>query len=286
MNTGQVERWVVGHDLHFPKYDRPTFLSMLALMRDIRPHGFIFGGDQFDNAEISHHNKGKGLYKPRGSYKQNTDRFDADILRPIESVMAKGEMVWVTGNHDDWERQFIEEHPEFQGWMERPEALRLEQRGWEIIRLGHAKRLGQLNVIHGEILTGIGNQGGAFPSRKAVELYGSNVLAGHTHSPQSYTKVSPVEQKKKHCGWINPILGATNPDYLRNRPTAWLNGFSIVEVYNASGFFNCYPIIVINGRFAYARKVFDAQPLPKTTRPYLPPYMIPVQFGISSLRLN
>ena len=279
---GKVERWVIGHDLHFPKYDRPTFLSMLALMRDIRPHGFIFGGDQFDNAEISHHNKNKPLYQERGSYLKNTQRFDAEILRPLESIMGKGEKVYILGNHCDWERQFIEEHPELEGWMERPQALHLEQRGWEIIPLGHAKRLGQLNVIHGEILTGIGNQGGAFPSRKAVELYGSNVLAGHTHAPQSYTKISPVEQKKKHCGWINPILGATNPDYLRNRPTAWLNGFSIVELYTASGFFNLYPVVVLNGRFAYAGKVYEAQPLPK-----IEPYLIPaVRSGSPSLRLN
>ena len=82
--------------------------------------------------------------------------------------------------------------------------------GWEVIPLGHAKRLGQLNVIHGEILTGIGNQGGTFPSRKAVELYGGNILAGHTHSPQSNTKISSVEQKKKHSAglirsWAQPI---------------------------------------------------------------------------------
>src|ERR1700721_2870564 len=114
-----MERWVIGHDLHFPKYDRPTFLSMLALMRDIRPHGFIFGGDQFDNAEISHH--------------KNTQRFDAEILRPLESIMGKGEKVYILGNHCDWERQFIEEHPELEGWMERPQALHLEQRGCGMI---------------------------------------------------------------------------------------------------------------------------------------------------------
>jgi len=171
--------------------------------------------------------------------------------------MGKREKIWIIGNHDDWERQLIEEHPELEGWMERPEALRLEERGWEIIELGHAKRLGQLNVIHGEILTSLGNQGGAFPSRKAVELYGSNVLAGHTHSPQSFTKVSSVEQKKKHTSWINPILGAVNPDYLRNRPTAWLNGFTIVELYTAN-LFNCYPIFVFNGKFAYGGKIYGA----------------------------
>jgi hypothetical protein len=257
----KVERWVIGHDLHFPKYDRRTFLAMFALMRDIRPHGFIFGGDQFDNAEVSHHNKAKTIYHERGSYKRNTERFDAEILRPLESIIGKGEKVWIIGNHDDWERQLIEENPELEGWMERPLALDLEQRGWEIIQLGHTKRLGQLNVIHGEILTGLGGQGGVFPSRKAVELYGGNVLAGHTHSPQAFTKISPVEQKKKHGGWINPILGATNPDYLRNRPTAWLNGFAVVELYTASGMFNLYPIFVFNGKFAYGGTIYEAQPL-------------------------
>jgi len=255
----KVERWVVGHDLHFPRYDKPTFLAMLALMREIRPHGFIFGGDQCDNGEISHHNRNKPLYKERGSYKRNTERFDADIVKPIEAIMGDGEKVWVIGNHDFWETQLVEECPELEGWMERPQALHLEDRGWEIIPLGHAKRLGQLNVIHGEILTGIGNQGGAFPSKKAVELYAGNVLAGHTHSPQSYTRISPVEQKKKHTGWINGILGATNPDYLRNRPTGWLNGFTIVELYTASGFFNCYPVTVLNGKFAYGGKIYDAR---------------------------
>ena len=276
-----VQRWVVGHDLHFPQYDRPTFRAMLALMRDIRPHGFIFGGDQFDNAEISHHNSAKPIYKERGSYKSNLEHFDRDILKPIESIMRPGEMVWVIGNHDDWERQFIEEHPELEGWMERPAALRLEDRGWEIVELGHAKRLGKLNVIHGEILTGIGNQGGAFPSRKAVELYASNVLAGHTHAPQSYTKVSPIDQAKKWCGWIAPILGATNPDYIRNRPTAWANGFTIVELYTASGMFNLYSILVVNGKFAYGGKVYDAR---AAAVPKVEPWMIrPSQSGISSL---
>ena len=49
-------------------------------------------------------------------------------------------------------------------------------------------------------------------------------------SPQSFTMISPVEQKKKVLRLDESGPGATNPDYLRNRPTAWLNGFSIVEL--------------------------------------------------------
>lgn len=257
----EVKRYVVGADLHFPKVDYPTFNAMISFVADldVPVHGFIFQGDQFDNEEISHHNKSKPYYKEKASFKKNQDGFESKILEPLEAILdAKhvDERVWIQGNHDDWEFQFIEEHPELDGMLDRRTGLRLDIRGWEFVPLAHAKKLGELNVIHGEVLSGIGNQAGLYPSRKAVELYGSNVLAAHTHAPQSFAKVSPVEQKKKQMGWISPILGATNPSYLRNRPTAWVNGFTIVEVYK-KGLFNCYPIVVNQGVFAYGGKVYN-----------------------------
>ena len=248
--------WVCGYDLHFPKYDAPTFSGMLELIADVQPAGYIFGGDQFDNAEISHHNAKKPLYKPQGSYKRNEEKFDALILQPLEKYLPRNaERVWITGNHDDWEREFIESHPELEGCVERPTSLRLSSRRWEVIPIGRAKRLGHLNVIHGEVLTGIGNQAGVYPSRKAVDIYGDNVLAGHTHAPQSFAKISPVEQRKKHMGWISPILGCVNPTYLENRPTAWMNGFVVIELYD-NGMFNLYPVITFNGKFSYGGKIY------------------------------
>jgi hypothetical protein len=244
--------YVVAFDLHFPKHSKPTFAAMLAFIKAVRPTGFIFGGDQFDNAEISHHNRRKPLYKPVGSYKRNTLRFDEEILKPLEAALGHAEKTWIVGNHDDWEREYIEGHPEFEGQIERPEALALQRRRWDVVALGHAKRLGHLNIIHGEVLSGVGNQAGMYPSKKAVELYGDNVLAGHTHAPQSFAKVSPVEVKKKHMGWIAPILGDCNPQYLENRPTAWINGFVVVELLGPM--FNLYPINVFGGEFIYGGK--------------------------------
>jgi hypothetical protein len=252
-------RVVVGYDLHFPKYSESTFNAMMELIDDIKPELFIFGGDQFDNAEISHHNRRKPLYKPTGSYKRNTERFNTTILQPLEkSLGPKADKTWIIGNHDHWEHEFIEGNPEFAGLVDRPSELGLEDRGWEVIQLGHAKRLGHLNIIHGEVLTGIGNQAGMYPSRKAVELYGDNVLAGHTHAPQSFSKISPVDQKHKHMGWIAPILGETNPAYLENRPTAWLQGIVVIEFYG-DGMFNLYPIISFDGCFSYGGKVYGSK---------------------------
>lgn len=245
------ESTVVGADLHYPKYNKPTFSTMLVFNRETKPKRFVFQGDQFDNAEISHHNRRKPLYKPIGSYKRNTERFVTEILDPLEASLPRGcEKVWIIGNHDYWEYEFVEGHPEFAGFVDRPTELNLAKRGWEVIELGHAKRVGHLNIIHGEILSGIGNQAGMYPARKAVDLYGDNVLAAHTHAPQSFAKISPVDQKHKHMGWISPILGDCNPQYLENRPTAWLNGFVNIEFY-ANGMFNLYPIITFNGECAY-----------------------------------
>ncbi len=254
-----VKRYVVMHDLHYPKVDWPTWKAMLALIQDIKPDGFVSGGDQFDNEEISHHTKHKPLYRERGAYKKHTDGFERDILKPLEAVLPKHcEKTYIIGNHDRFEFDLIEEQPELEWLVDHVKLLRLEERGWEIIPLGHAKTVGQLSIIHGEVLTGIGNQAGAFPAKKAVEVYGCNVLAGHTHAPQSFSKISPVEHKKKYMGWIAPVLCDCNPSYLRNRPTAWVNGFTVVELH-PNGFFNLYPVIVSGGVCSYGGKLYGAK---------------------------
>lgn len=250
--------YLLMYDLHYPKYHAPTVGAAMAFLKENPVDGFIFGGDQLDLECISHHTKGRPLYRTRKAYTNDIEGFRADILDPLERVLPKkAEKVWIIGNHERFEFDLIEEHPELDGAIDHVKLLQLVERGWEIIPLGHRKKLGELNVIHGEILTGIGNQAGMYPSRKAVELYSGNVVAGHTHSPQMFTKVSPVENKKKWQAHIMPIAGATNPGYLRNRPTAWLNGLGIVELHS-NGFFNFYPVIVLDGVFSYGGRMYEA----------------------------
>lgn len=250
--------WVCLFDLHHPKVHKPTWNAALDFIQknSKKIAGVYFGGDQFDNSEISHHNAGKPLYKPTGSYAKNTESFDKDILWPLENVLSKGTTkIWQIGNHDDWELQFVESHPEFEGAVERPILLKLESRGWEIIPCGSGYQLGKLTLIHGETLSGVGNQAAGYHAKKAVETYCGSVLYGHMHSPQSYTKVLPHHQTDKWQGICAPILGATNPGYLRNRPTAWLNGFCVVEM-QENGNFNVYSVVVVGGKFSFGGVVY------------------------------
>jgi len=255
----EIETWVVVHDLHYPMYHKPTWNAITDFISKNPVAGFIFAGDIFDNLEISHHTKGKPIFRETGSYERNTRTFDANILKPLEKQLADATKVYIIGNHERFEQDLIEAHPEMKGSVEHEKLLSLEDRGWKIVPLGHAYKIGKLAVIHGEVLTGIGNQCGTFPSKKAVEVYAGNVLAGHTHSPQSFTRISPVDSADTWMGWIAPVACETNPAYLRNRPKAWLNGTTIVEV-RLDGNFNCYPVILDKkGLFSYGGKIYGAK---------------------------
>lgn len=248
--------WVAYYDCHYPKVDEATRKVLLDFLRTNKVAGFLFGGDQLDLECISHHSKGKPLFRPPKAYIHDIEGFEREILAPIEELLPpQAERVWHIGNHERFEQDLIEENPELEGLVDHVSQLKLQKRGWKVIPLGHSHKIGKLVTCHGEILSGIGNQAGAFPAKKAVEMYGASVLAGHTHSPQSFTKISPVEHIQKWMGYIAPIGGRTNPTYLRNRPTAWLNGFVIIEVMEG-GDFNVFPVIVTKGQFSYGGKVY------------------------------
>lgn len=250
-----VPTTVVLFDLHYPKVHWTTFRLMLQFIKANKVDEFIFGGDQFDNECISHHTKGKPYYRPRAAYVRDEAGFDAGVLSVLDAALRRAKKHWLVGNHDFWEFQLVEENPELEGLIDRPTSLRLAKRGWNVVPLGKSVQVGKLRVIHGETLTGIGNQGGMYPARKAVEMYGCNVLAGHTHSPQSYTRVSPIDQTQKRMGWIAPIGGRTNPGYLRNKPNAWVNGFVVIET-GAGGNFNLTPINIMCDWFRYGGKEY------------------------------
>jgi hypothetical protein len=174
-----------------------------------------------------------------------TDGFGKEILKPIDSLLVQGtRKVWIKGNHEHWENQLIEQNPELEGSIERDKLYNLREKGWEVYETGTGFDIGKLHVIHGETLKG------TYHARNAVDSYAQSVCYGHFHTSQSYTKVLPQEKSDKWVGTACPCLCSTNPIYLRNAPTSWLNGFVVVEV-QASGNFNLYPIVVTNGKFSF-----------------------------------
>jgi predicted phosphodiesterase len=240
--------WVVIHDLHWGETSMETVAAWLDYIQKNREKiaGFIFAGDIFSNSCISHHNSQKPLYRPKGQYLKDEKTFATQILAPLEKALPKDcKKIYIMGNHDDWEDQIAETQPELAGVISHFDGLKLADKGWVRVPLGHAYKLGHLVVVHGEMLSGIN------AAKRALLIYGQSVLAGHMHNPQSCSQISPVDAKRKHMAWVAPISGSCNPDYARNKPNAWINGFSIVELHPHSNNFNVYPVITTKGTFSF-----------------------------------
>lgn len=252
--------WVCVYDLHWPITHMPTWRAVLQFVKENHDsiEGFLFGGDEFHNEQISHFTKGRPLLRETGSYLDETRTFDAKILKPLEKLLPKhAKKVVITGNHTRFETDWIEENPQFAG-IERFKELKLAERGWKVIPLGREYHIGKLCCIHGDgLITGFAP---ACPAKKAVDVYACSVLMGHCHSPQSFTRVSPVDQEQTWMGYVSAIAGETNAAYQRNRPNAYANGLTIVEV-RPNGNFNCYLAITDRntGEFSYGGRTYSGQ---------------------------
>ena len=250
MNT--VTRAVSLFDIHHPLVDWPTLNAALDFLKRERVDILILGGDNLDCGPISRHTKGKPLLRPRGQMKRDLDTFDAKVLRAAEKALAKTAVkVWLTGNHEDWAAQLIEEQPELEGLLDFPAYLRLKERGWTVKPQGGHFKHGHLKWIHGDVLTG----NGVTACKKALDTYVESVVFGHFHTFASATKVLPHSAKYKWRAWTTGCVGRLDHAYLKKAPTGWLNGFAITEFYG-NGLFSHYPVTVFNGRFAYGGKLY------------------------------
>lgn len=81
-------------------------------------------------------------------------------------------------------------------------------------------KFGDLGFFHGE------HHGSSHPKKHADE-YGMNLMYGHLHTSASSTVVTKVN-KTPHTAMTIPCLGDVNPFYMKNRSSAWINGFALV----------------------------------------------------------
>jgi hypothetical protein len=238
-------------DSHYPKVNRETWGAILDFLERNRVGLFLFGGDDLDCEAISHHTKGKPLFRKEGQMKRDLDGFDREMLTPVEKLLSKDCLrVKLTGNHEAWADALIEEQPELAGLLDFPAYLRLKERGWIVKPQGGHFQQGHLKYIHGDVLTG-----GANAARRALDTYVESVVFGHFHAFSSATKVLPHSAKYKWQAWATGCVGNLDASYLKNRPTGWTNGFAITEFFG-NGFFNHYPVTVFKGRFAYGGRMY------------------------------
>ncbi len=201
-----------------------------------------------DCGVISHHNHGKpgateGL-KLLSDAKEGREVF----ILPVEEIVGKGDLVYITGNHEDWLTDLTDKVPALEGLVDLETLLKLKK--WKVIPQGGFYNLGKLTFIHGDTV-----KGGEQVAKNAVLYYERNVRFGHHHTFQTYTKNSAFEYKNGKTGVAVPCLCTKNPKYGEGAPNRWMQGFNYGYV-REGGFFSDYVVTIVDGTFVVNGKTY------------------------------
>jgi len=231
------------YDAHHPHHNKQLWANFLKLVRRTKPDVFIFGGDNMNMDAVDHWmHEQKKLRKMEGKrvlaeYKG----FESEMLTPLERALPKDcRKIWLDGNHEAWMELAIDKNSNGEGYWEIENNLHLKERGWETYKYGQYAKVGKMLFIHGQYT----NQGHA---KKTVTVYEKNVVYGHDHTLQVFTKITPVDNEP-HTGMSVPCGCDMNPSFMRNRPSGWVNGFLVF--YFTKKIFSLFPVVsIFDGKF-------------------------------------
>ena len=242
------KKFIIVGDIHAPVYDQIAIKSVLNLMDDIKFDGIINLGDFMDLACVSHWNESK--HKTLEGKRLKSDYIIGNaLLDEFDKRLPEGtEKHFLLGNHECWVEQLIDKYPALDGLFDVESALKLVERGYKVYPYNEIVRFGRLCVTHGIYC-------GTTPARTHASKLLSNVLVGHTHSPEMCLIHSPAKEVSV-IGYVNGCLCHSSPDYLKGKPSNWATGVAILYLF-PNGWFDVNLIRIVKGRFVYNEKLYD-----------------------------
>lgn len=251
MGSKRTEVRVVIPDAHIQAHHHKAFQTLVAVIKDLRPHRLIWIGDWVDNYSLTHHPKRQpGVVRfvdEFGEAERETDR--------VCNAAPNAEKHMLEGNHEGWLRGFEAENPSLEHALSIPERLKLQEKGIRWVNLFQQDkfRIGPVAYLHGVYE-------GPNASRKHAELFGprigcKHVVHGHDHGMNSFT--TPAGYTARSCGFLGDERNIAF-SYRKGRPSAWVLGFLVQEVNGSSVTDTEVRIDYSTGRAAFRGRVYGA----------------------------
>ncbi len=235
-------RVVVLFDPHVPY--NINLNPIFEFITDFKPQKVIIAGDAHDWTAVSSWLADQSRALEGGTIEDNYQELYSILLDPLYNATRKFpcKKVLQKGNHEGRLERAIGIHPNGRGFWELEKNLSTYE-GLEILEQNSVVPVGpNLVVVHGEYATG------QHHAKKMVEAYHTSVLYGHRHTFQSHTLVSPVTSSKFYTGQAIGCLCTLNPEFLKGKPNAWVNGFAYVYL-QPDGSFHYVPVVIVKGKF-------------------------------------
>ena len=235
-DTGIVKRAIVTPDKHFPIHDATAINVVKKAIEIVKPDIYIDLGDTGEWEHFStHYWKGRSA-KPMEDLIPLLDKDVDDVNKGMDTIdesldkAGVKERHFVQGNHEVWLDNFVVRYPYLKQYLTE-NALRLKERGYKYHPYNRKKllKIGSLNFTHGKYTS-------KYHSYKHLDVYGENVMYGHTHDLQRHTKT--FSGGRTISSWSLGCLKdiENDEDWLGGRLTNWNHSFAIVDWFKGGNF--------------------------------------------------
>jgi len=226
----------------------PHMMDLSAVeefMADFQPDTLVYLGDMLDMEPLM------GWWE-RAPGTTNWDAVHAEI-DTANAMLDRHDKIcknlesrhWWMGNHEErltkmkrahhvWSKQNKRTLPDI------ARDLRLKDRGFKVHGQNDMVSFGKLYMFHGLDYN-------EFHTKKTLLNNEVNVVYGHVHSPQRYTKMSRVAHSPKSA-WSLGCLCSRNPEWKNGAPNCWVQGFGVFYIH-PDGNFNLYVVDIVRGSF-------------------------------------
>lgn len=221
---------LVWGDVHFPFQDDRALEVMRRVAADLKPRKLVCIGDVFDffEAGLSDHRPPRDV---EGDI-QDTLNQGVQHLADIRNITGAEECYFLGGNHEDrWDRLLIKARRDirFRQLLQLPKIKRAldfeEVAGFA--EMGYEYRPyveGNAVVENDRLVYTHGDRTNKHVANGMLTKYGKNIIFGHMHRIQNFTK---RDLKGQEAGWCIGCLCTLDPHY---DPFAdWHHGFAIVN---------------------------------------------------------
>lgn len=224
-------------DIHLGFHDRTALEAAINYGRKNKADCIILNGDILDMYQLSRFDK-----TPNKGAIVSEIKLAREFFKILREVFPSAEIYFKKGNHEErFTKYFAANAKEFYGFDDflLEKIIHCDKFNIRTIEDRQLVSLGKLNIYHGHEIGG----GGVHVAAGLVTKTNANILCGHWHKTQTYTKTRLNEQPI--AGFAAGCLCKLNPYYLPNNQ--WNHGFAFVDT-ATDGTFHVHNKRIINGQ--------------------------------------
>ena len=227
---------VIG-DMHCDKHDINILDIQEQICKGYKPDATVNLGDTFNYCSLNHHIMDRGGVII--DYKLLDEAAQTHYILKRVATWAKDSYL-IYGNHERFERDFIEKFPQFGKYLDFRFICDLDQMGYKLTELKEVLKIGSAKFVHGEMKM-FGQPGSKL--EKASRTFGGDVFIGHIHRPAI----------RFGCYSIG-LTGLLDQDYNEPEASNWVHGFGLCNQFKGINWLTT--VAIVNNRCVINNKTY------------------------------